>query len=92
MKHLKEAGIGIGNPLSVPLHLQKAYFSLNYSAGDFPVTESAATEIISLPMYPHLTDRQQSKVAEEILAFTSKTACKRTEPAAGWLEPAVKTA
>jgi len=74
------------------LHLQKAYTSLNYSVGDFPVAESVAAEIISIPMFPHLTEQQQAKVAEEILAFTSKVASKRTEGAGRWLEPAVKTA
>jgi len=92
VNHLKEAGIGTGIHYPIPLHLQKAYTSLNYSLGDFPVTESVAAEIISLPMYPHLTDAQQSRVAEEILAFTSKTGRKRTEGAEAWLVPAVKTA
>ena len=53
MSHLKEAGIGTGIHYPIPLHLQKAYTSLNYSPGDFPVTESVAAEIISLPMFPH---------------------------------------
>jgi hypothetical protein len=52
---------------------------LNYSLGDFPAAERAAAEIISLPMFPQLTARQQALVAEEILAFTSKTARKQAE-------------
>jgi len=71
MKHLKDAGIGSAIHYPVPLHLQKAYASLNYSNGDFPVTEAAATEIVSLPMYPQLTADQQAKVANQIIAFTS---------------------
>jgi dTDP-4-amino-4,6-dideoxygalactose transaminase len=71
MKHLKDAGIGSAIHYPVPLHLQKAYASLNYSNGDFPVTEAAATEIVSLPMYPQLTADQQAKVADQIIAFTS---------------------
>ena len=70
MKHLREAGIGSAIHYPVPLHLQKAYLSLNYSAGDFPVTESAAAEIISLPMYPQLTSTQQERVAAEVRSFT----------------------
>ncbi len=70
MKHLREAGIGSAIHYPVPLHLQKAYLSLNYSAGDFPVTESAAAEIISLPMYPQLTSMQQERVAAEVRSFT----------------------
>ena len=79
MNHLKRAGIGTGIHYPIPLHLQKAYESLNYSLGDFPAAERAAAEIISLPMFPQLTARQQALVAEEILAFTSKTARKQAE-------------
>jgi dTDP-4-amino-4,6-dideoxygalactose transaminase len=69
VNHLKEAGIGSAIHYPVPLHLQKAYLLLNYSAGDFPVTESAAAEILSLPMYPQLTLAQQERVVAEIKAF-----------------------
>lgn len=73
MNHLKMAGIGTGIHYPVPLHLQKAYASLKYGQGDFPIAERAATEIISLPMFPQLTSRQQSRVVEEVLAFASQT-------------------
>jgi dTDP-4-amino-4,6-dideoxygalactose transaminase len=79
MNHLKEADIGTGIHYPIPLHLQKAYASLNYSLGDFPVAECASVEIISLPMFPQLTAQQQSRVTDEILAFTSKTARKWTQ-------------
>ncbi len=76
MNHLKKAGIGTGIHYPIPLHLQKAYASLNYRLGDFPVAERVAAEIVSLPMFPQLTAEQQVRVAEEIAAFTSKTARK----------------
>jgi dTDP-4-amino-4,6-dideoxygalactose transaminase/acetyltransferase-like isoleucine patch superfamily enzyme len=79
MNHLKKAGIGTGIHYPIPLHLQKAYASLNYSVGAFPVAERVASEIVSLPMFPQLTDRQQARVAEEILAFTAKTPFGRAE-------------
>ncbi len=79
MEHLKTAGIGTGIHYPIPLHLQKAYSSLNYALGDFPVAERAASEIVSLPMFPQLTAEQQARVAEEILAFTSKTAGRHPE-------------
>jgi dTDP-4-amino-4,6-dideoxygalactose transaminase len=74
MDHLKKAGIGTGIHYPIPLHLQKAYESLNYSVGDFPVTEKAAAEIVSLPMFPQLTTGLQTRVAEEIIKFGSTIA------------------
>jgi dTDP-4-amino-4,6-dideoxygalactose transaminase len=73
ISHLKEAGIGTGIHYPIPLHLQKAYASLNYERGAFPVAERIATEIVSLPMFPQLTAGQQSRVAEEVVAFSSNS-------------------
>jgi dTDP-4-amino-4,6-dideoxygalactose transaminase len=72
MNHLKKAGIGTAIHYPIPLHLQNASASLKYSKGDFPVAERVAPEILSLPMFPQLTAQQQTRVAEEILAFTSR--------------------
>lgn len=69
MSHLKDAGIGAGIHYPIPLHLQKAYTSMNYSPGDFPVAEIIATEILSIPMFPHLAEDQQKRVAKVILDF-----------------------
>jgi dTDP-4-amino-4,6-dideoxygalactose transaminase/acetyltransferase-like isoleucine patch superfamily enzyme len=77
MNHLKQADIGTGIHYPIPLHLQKAYISLNYGVGDFPVAERAAREIVSLPMFPHLSSSQQAKVVGEILAYRSKTSFNR---------------
>ena len=94
-KHLNGAGIGTGIHYPIPLHLQKAYAPLNYCRGGFPVAERVSAEIISLPMFPHLTTAQQAAVAEAILAFTSNTPRKRTEseeslavPTECWVKPA----
>jgi dTDP-4-amino-4,6-dideoxygalactose transaminase len=72
MDHLKKAGIGTGIHYPIPLHQQKAYASMNYREGDFPVTERTAAEIVSLPMFPQLTGDQQSVVVEEIRRFASR--------------------
>jgi dTDP-4-amino-4,6-dideoxygalactose transaminase len=72
MKHLKAAGIGTGIHYPVPLHMQKAYSWLNYSAEDFPVTSRVAAEIVSLPMFPQLTAEQQARVAAEVQTFGQK--------------------
>jgi len=59
---LKAAGIGTGIHYPVPLHLQQAYRHLGYRNGDLPVTERVSAEIVSLPMYPQLSEEQQLKV------------------------------
>lgn len=79
MTHLGQAGIGTGIHYPIPLHLQKAYASRGYRAGDFPVTERAAAEIVSLPMFPQLTAEQQARVAEEVLSFVRKAGRKQVE-------------
>jgi dTDP-4-amino-4,6-dideoxygalactose transaminase len=56
--------------------LQKAYALLNYSVGEYPIAERVAAEIISLPMFPHLTAEQQVRVTDEIRVFTSETLFK----------------
>jgi len=72
MAHLKDAGIGTGIHYPIPLHLQKAYESLGYKDGDFPVTERVAKEIVSLPMFPQLKPEQQVTVANETISFVQK--------------------
>jgi dTDP-4-amino-4,6-dideoxygalactose transaminase len=69
MAHLKARGIGTGIHYPIPLHLQKAYRWMRYQAGDFPITEKIAKEIVSLPMFPQLSPDQQQRVAEEVLSF-----------------------
>ena len=68
-KHLGEAGIGTGIHYPIPLHLQKAYKHLGYRQGDFPVSEEAASQILSLPMFPGLTYGQQDRIAQQVLDF-----------------------
>jgi dTDP-4-amino-4,6-dideoxygalactose transaminase len=69
--HLAAAGIGTGIHYPIPLHLQKAYASFRYRSGDFPVTERAAAEILSLPMFPGLTEEMQVRIAEQTVACVS---------------------
>jgi dTDP-4-amino-4,6-dideoxygalactose transaminase len=68
----KEIFCGIHYP--VPLHLQDAYKSLGYSEGSFPVAERCAEEIVSLPMFPELTQDQIEKVVKEIKHFLDYSA------------------
>jgi dTDP-4-amino-4,6-dideoxygalactose transaminase len=92
MLYLKEAGISTGIHYPIPLHLQRAYVSLNYCLEDFPVARRVASEIVSLPMFPQLTADQQARVAEEVIAFTSGAARKQGESRENSLVPATQTA
>jgi dTDP-4-amino-4,6-dideoxygalactose transaminase len=65
-KHLADRHIGTGLHYPVPLHLQEAYRHRGYREGDFPVAERLARELLSLPMYPGLTEAQQVQVVETI--------------------------
>jgi dTDP-4-amino-4,6-dideoxygalactose transaminase len=60
---LTEAGVQTGVHYPIPVHLQPAYRDLGYGAGDFPVAERAATEVLSLPIYPELTPGQIGTIA-----------------------------
>lgn len=72
--YLGEAGIGTGIHYPIPLHLQKAYAALGYKRGDFPVTEGVAAEILSLPMFPELTEAMQVRIAEQTSQCVSRLA------------------
>jgi dTDP-4-amino-4,6-dideoxygalactose transaminase len=63
---LKERGVDSGIHYPVPVHLQEAFSHLGHKAGAFPVTEAAASRILSLPMYPELTAAQIEHVAAAV--------------------------
>jgi dTDP-4-amino-4,6-dideoxygalactose transaminase len=92
MSHLNKAGIGTGIHYPIPLHMQRAYASLNYCLEDFPVASRVASEIVSLPMFPQLTGDQQAKVAAEVLAFTSETSGKGMKREGDPFAPVLQTA
>jgi dTDP-4-amino-4,6-dideoxygalactose transaminase len=66
---LAERGVGTGIHYPVPIHLQTAAQWLGDRAGELPVTERVAQEVLSLPMYPELTDDQVAYVADAVKAF-----------------------
>lgn len=68
-KYLEEHGVGSAIHYPLPLHLQKCYASLGYKTGDFPVSEQAAKECLSLPVFPELTDAQVERVAQVTRGF-----------------------
>lgn len=81
---LRERDIWCGIHYPIPIHLQKAYESLGYGKGSFPVAERCAQECLSLPMFPELTTEQVESVAAEIIAFlaeaTAARSCAQLQP------------
>lgn len=65
--HLKERGIGTAIHYPIPVHLQPFYAKGDDKRGQFPVTEQICNEILSLPMYPEMTEEQAETVASEII-------------------------
>jgi len=71
-RHLDGAGIHTNIHYPIPIHLQKAYRDLGHKEGDFPHAEQAAKRMLSLPMFPELTNAQIERVAESIKEFFPK--------------------
>jgi len=67
--HLKEKGIGNSIYYPLPLHLQPCFEYLKYKEGECPESERAAKEVISLPIYPELTEGQLDEVAGAVREF-----------------------
>jgi len=60
---LGDQGVQTGIHYPIPVHMQKAYADLGYKAGDFPHSERAANEVLSLPMFPELSEEGLKRVA-----------------------------
>ena len=63
---LDNQGIQTGVHYPIPVHLQPAHADLGYHAGDFPVAEQVAREVLSLPIFPEMTREQVQTVAEAV--------------------------
>lgn len=66
---LKEKGIGTEVYYPLPMHLQQCYRDLGHQQGAFPLSEQAAEEVMSIPIYAELTEAQQIYVVEMIAEF-----------------------
>lgn len=64
LQALQSEGIGCGIHYPTPIHLQEAYRSLGYRPGAFAVAERTSDELLSLPMFPELTQAQLTRVTE----------------------------
>lgn len=71
-KHFGERNIQCGIHYPTPLHQLPAYADLGYKTGAFPVSEKVAPEILSLPIFPEITEEQQHRVVSAIKEFTSR--------------------
>jgi dTDP-4-amino-4,6-dideoxygalactose transaminase len=75
--HLKQMGVDTGLHYPIPVHLQPCYENLGVPRGSLPVSEAVADQVLSLPMYPEMTEDQVRYVCQCIVQFT------RTRSAAG---------
>ena len=72
MEHLRSAGVSCDVYYPLGLHLQECLSSFGYSEGDFPVTEAASETVMSLPIYPEITEAQQRRVIETSISYLKK--------------------
>jgi dTDP-4-amino-4,6-dideoxygalactose transaminase len=67
--HLKSKGIGNSIYYPLSLHLQPCFAHLGYAKGSLPISETASEQVISLPVYPELSEAQQQTVIDAVLEF-----------------------
>jgi dTDP-4-amino-4,6-dideoxygalactose transaminase len=80
--HMQAAKIGTAIHYPIPIHQQKAYAHLRYKTGDLPITEQITSEIVSLPMFPHITDEQIKAVVGAAADAVNQTRAAAVEYAA----------
>lgn len=82
--HLESRGISTNIHYPIPVHLQKAYQFLGYEKGSLPVTEKTVDQLLSLPMFPELTESQVDFICDGVVEFCkaqkSKSNARSTNP------------
>jgi dTDP-4-amino-4,6-dideoxygalactose transaminase len=74
---LQDQGIQTGIHYPIPVHLLPAYEDLGYNKGDFPHSEQAAKEVLSLPMFPELSRAQIEQVSEAVVSLANPSLVER---------------
>jgi dTDP-4-amino-4,6-dideoxygalactose transaminase len=72
-EHLHANGISSGVHYPIPVHMQRGFSNLGFHEGDLPQTESVCREVLSLPMYPELTDETVMQIADSVRQFCRQT-------------------
>jgi dTDP-4-amino-4,6-dideoxygalactose transaminase len=73
VQHLKDSGVGVEVYYPLSLHEQECFRYLGYRTGDFPASEDAAATVLSLPMFPEITEAQQKRVVEVCATYLSQS-------------------
>ena len=68
-EHLHADGISSGIHYPIPVHLQRGFSNLGFNKGDLPKTEGVCREVLSLPMYPELTDEMVTRIVDSVRQF-----------------------
>jgi dTDP-4-amino-4,6-dideoxygalactose transaminase len=71
-EYLKKEGIGTGIHYPTPVHLQKSFAFLGFKEGDFPESEKACREVLSLPIWPEMEKKEVKSIADAVLKFRLK--------------------
>jgi dTDP-4-amino-4,6-dideoxygalactose transaminase len=75
LRALQNKGIMAGIHYPIPLHLQPAFQHLGYRTGDFPISEQLASNCLSLPLCPELTDDEARRVAHVVREYLESATC-----------------
>lgn len=67
--YLKEKGVATVIHYPVPIHLQESFAELRYRKGDFPIAEKVASQIVSLPLYPEMSEKSVEYVVDMIASY-----------------------
>lgn len=79
-ENLREEGIQTGIHYPVPVHLQPAHADLGYRRGEFPQSEEAASQVLSLPMFPELAESEVEHVASTLQRLIAARSCRTSLP------------